>query len=166
MVSLKTYLNFLKDFFNSHEQINTLLVGDKKDITGHSDIVYPLANIEYLDKAIKGNDDVYRFEIIIASLSTNDIELDVINDCNLIADDLVTYFSDIDKFEDLEFFNSVTMKPFTDSFGDRVSGVTFVVSMTGFRKACITSIPLKGIIIAPEEDVESYVLDAVLNFTF
>ena len=97
----------------------------------------------HLDKAIKGNDDVYRFEIIIASLSTNDIELDVINDCNLIGDDLVTYFSDIDKFEDLEFFNSVIIKPFTDSFGDRVSGVTFVVSMTGFRKACITSIPLK-----------------------
>ena len=141
MVNVLTYKDLIVDFFNSHLQINAVLVGDKKSITKERNIVYPLANIEYLDKQIRNNDDVYRFEIIIASLSNEDIELSVINDCNLIGDDLVTYFEDTDRFEDLEIFTNVTLKPFADSFGDSVSGVTFVVSMTGFREACKLSIP-------------------------
>lgn len=141
MVNVLTYKDLIVDFFNSHLQINTVLVGDKKSITKDRNIVYPLANVEYLDKQIRNNDDVYRFEIVIASLSNEDIELSVINDCNQIGDDLITHFEDTDRFEDLEVFTNVTMKPFTDSFGDRVSGVTFVVSMTGFREACYISIP-------------------------
>ncbi|WP_316736289.1 hypothetical protein [Pedobacter aquatilis] len=147
MVTLYTYLNLLKDFFSEHLQVNTILVGDKKDITGKSDIIYPLANIEYLDKVIRNNDDVYRYEIIIASLSNENIELNVINDANMVADDLVTHFENLDNNQ-LEIFTNVTIKPFSDSFADRVAGVTFVVSMTGFRDACENSIPftLKPII--------------------
>lgn len=140
MVTLYTYLNLLKDFFKDHLQINTILIGDKKDITANSNIIYPLANIEYLDKVIRNNDDVYRFEIIIASLSNEKIELNVINDANMVADDLVNYFENLEN-NDLELFTNVTIKPFADSFGDRVAGVTFVVSMTGFRYGCINSIP-------------------------
>jgi len=143
MVNLLTYLDLIKKFFNDHLQVNTVLVGDKKDITGKTNILYPLANIEYLDKAIKDNQDVYRYEIIIASLSNEDIELNVINDCNMIGDDMIAYFENTDRFEDLEIFTNVTLKPFTDSFGDRVAGVTFVVSMTGFREACDATIPIK-----------------------
>lgn len=144
MVNVLTYKDLIVDFFNGHLQINTVLVGDKKSLTKQRNIVYPLANVEYLDKQIRNNDDVYRFEIIIASLANEDIELNVVNDCNLIGDDLVTYFEDTDRFEDLEIFTNVTFKPFADSFGDRVAGVTFVVSMRGFREACKLSIPLRN----------------------
>lgn len=141
MVNVLTYKDFIVDFFNKHLQVNTVLVGDRKSLTKQRSIVYPLANVEYLDKVIRDSEDVYRFEIIIASLSNEDIELSVINDCNMIGDDMVTYFEDTDRFEDLEIFTNITMKPFSDSFGDRVAGITFVVSMTGFREACKLSIP-------------------------
>lgn len=142
MVNLFTYLNLLNEFFSSHFQINTILVGDKKDITGKGDIMYPLANIEYLDKVVRGGEDAYRYEIIIADLSTDESELTIINDCNSIADDLINWFEDTSKFEELELVSNVTIKPFTDSFGDRVSGVTFTITMTGFRKSCSNSIPI------------------------
>ncbi|WP_316797328.1 hypothetical protein [Pedobacter agri] len=142
MINLFTYLNLLKGFFDSHFQINTLLVGDKKDITGKSDIMYPLANIEYLDKSIREDEDIYRYEVIIADLASDESELIVISDCNSIADDLVTYFEDTSRFEELELLSNVTIKPFSDSFGDRVAGVTFTINMTGFRKSCDLSIPI------------------------
>lgn len=147
MVNLFTYQQLIYEFAVKHLQVNTVLTGDKKDLTGHRDIMYPLLNIEYLDKQVRGAEDIYRFEIIIADLSNDQNELIVINDSNMVADDLINYFENVDQFEDLEFFSNVSIKPFTDSFGDRVSGVTFAVNMTGFRRACIKTIPFPVVIV-------------------
>lgn len=136
-------LKYVKDdierYFSSHLMVNTIKMGDTDNLSTYSDIQYPLMNFEYIDSQYRGGlTNNARFQFYIMDLSNDEIEFDVVDTMNEIANDYLKY---LESHEDLEMQPNVSIVPFSDEFGDRCAGVTFTVSFNMFRNNCEDILP-------------------------
>lgn len=142
--NLKYLKNIINDYWNNHQMVNTIKFGDTDNLSIYHDLQYPLVNYEYLDSNYRaGNENVVRFQFAIMDLTVEDniaLDFDVISDCNEIANDFLKW---LEVHDDIEIQPNVSIQPFSDSFGDRVSGVTFTVSFNIYRNNCIDILPHK-----------------------
>jgi len=145
MITINQYIKLIKDFCNVHEQIHTVTTENEFNFNAESNILYPVANIDFVTQNIKDDTTVHQFEIIIADIFDPNLpesELEIYNDCNLIADDIVTYFAN--QYEaDYLINESVNLQKFTNGNVDRVAGVVMVISFSQFREANACIIPTK-----------------------
>jgi hypothetical protein len=165
-LTLNQYKTILTTFFTQHLQVNTVLFGNKFDFNGNSEIVYPVANIRFLDTSTNNTQLIDRFEITIADLQDDenqDAEFEIINDCTLIAHDLINYLN-YEAFAFLFQVSSVTtINNFSEQNDDITAGVNFVVNLSQQRIINPCSVPVLAN-IPNASDFESNVLDAILNF--
>lgn len=145
MITINQYIKLFTDFFEQHRQINTILTGDDFNFNADSEVVYPVSHIEYVTQSISDQFIQHQFEIIIGDLfdpNINNAEVEIYNDCNLIAADFIDYFAN-QYDEDYEINEQVSLNKFTDSNVDRVAGVVFVVTFQQFREANDCIIPIE-----------------------
>ncbi|TFF34381.1 hypothetical protein [Mucilaginibacter psychrotolerans] len=144
MITINQYIQLLENYLKQHKQINTILTSNEADFAAYDKIVYPVAHIDYVTQRINGDNISHQFEIIIGDLFDPNIpgsEFEIYSDCNLIADDLITYFDnqfDVDYVID----PNTSIQKFTDANVDRVAGAVFVITFNQFRASdnCITPI--------------------------
>ncbi|MGF7075347.1 hypothetical protein [Mucilaginibacter sp. 3215] len=145
MISINQYLKLIADFFTSHNQINTVSTGNEFNFNAESNIVYPVAHIEYVTQNIQDKNVVHQFEITLADLFDPNVpnaEIGIWSDMNLIADDMVTYFANQYQYDvDYEINENVNIQKFSNGNVDRVAGCVFVVSFNQFREANSCIIP-------------------------
>ena len=156
MLTIKQTQNILKDFFNNHMQVNAMYTLDVKGFIAKREKEYLCANIEYVDSNINGKVLSYGFQITLSDLliPTKDNELDIYNDCSLIAEDLFTF---LQYHDDFNYNRSSSIVKFTESDGDRVAGITFKINLAVIRSQNQCSIPLKP------NDYFSYKMPVILN---
>jgi hypothetical protein len=136
MITINKYKQILTGFFKKHLQINTVLFGSKLDLAGNENIIYPVANIQFMDSSVSGNNVIDRFQFTLADLqnpNNNESEIEIINDLTLIAYDLINYLYGDDYEFLFEVSNVTSISPFTDDFGDLISGVTFIINIAQQR---------------------------------
>lgn len=147
MITINQYIKLLEDFFSKHKQINTVLSGNEFNFNAESDVVYPVANIEYVTQNIQGEDITHQFEITIADLfdpNVKGIENQIFSDTNLIATDCIDWFAN-QYDEDYRINeNNVSIQKFSNGNVDRVAGCVFIASFTQFREANSCNIPMDG----------------------
>lgn len=144
MIRLKEIQNIVKSFFDSHLQVNQVTQLNSKDFIGLRDKLYTVANFEYLDSSISNKFMNYSFNITLGDLlnegKTN--QNDIYNNLILIAED---FFSHLNSFDNIIFNKQSSIQSFTDGDGDRISGITFRITLGVIRSQnnCIT--PLTSI---------------------
>ncbi|GAA4907168.1 hypothetical protein [Mucilaginibacter defluvii] len=143
MITINQYLKLIENFLKQHHQINTVITSNEADFTAYDNVVYPVAHIDYVTQRINGANVSHQFEIIIGDLFDPNIpetEFEIYSDCNLIADDVVTYFAN--QFDTgYEVDENVSVQKFTDANVDRVAGCVFVLTFNQFREANACIIP-------------------------
>ncbi|RFZ82001.1 hypothetical protein DYU05_15335 [Mucilaginibacter terrenus] len=144
MITINQYIKLLEKYLKQHKQINTVLTSNEADFAAYYKIVYPVAHIDYVTQRISGDNISHQFEIIIGDLFDPNVpasEFEIYSDCNLIADDLLTYFENQVNV-DYEISPDTSIQKFTDANGDRVAGAVFVITFNQFRASdnCITPI--------------------------
>lgn len=144
MITINQYIKLLENYLKSHKQINTILTSNEADFAAYDKVVYPVAHIDYVTQRINGDNISHQFEIIIGDLFDPNIpgsEFEIYSDCNLIADDLITYF-DNQLDEEYEIDPNTSIQKFSDANVDRVAGAVFVITFNQFRASdnCITPI--------------------------
>lgn len=125
MANPKTFNNvyeLLKRIAESHFQINTFYFGDMSEIDGKDNIVYPLLLAIPIQSEVNENTINHTFRIIVADMVDKDEanENEVLSDTQSILSDVVKvlrYESD-----DYNLLNSPILIPFTERFGDEVTG--------------------------------------------
>lgn len=144
-LTLNQYKKILMDFFEKHLQINTALFGNKYDFNANAGIVYPVANVRFLDSATNNTQIIDRYEITIADLQDDenaDAEYEIINDATLIAYDLINYLND-EAFAFLFQVSSVTtINNFSEQNDDITAGVNFVINLSQQRIINPCSVPI------------------------
>jgi len=151
MITINQYKKLIEDFFKQHYQINTVVTGNEFDFNADSDIVYPVAHIEYITQNIRTTTITNQFLVTIADLFDPNLptsELDIYNDCNLIAADCLDYFSNQIE-EQYEVQENVSFQKFTNGNVDRVAGCVFSLNFDQFRVADASIIPIKSNISVP-----------------
>lgn len=142
-MNIKQYLYLLKGFYKSHKQINTVKSGNQFQFNAKSNIVYPIANIEYITQNTYSTAKVYQFLITIADIFDPNLEAseeDIYSDCNQIADDTLDYFFNQDN--GIYTINeTATIAPFNNGHNDRVCGCSFLISFSEYRTADTCIIP-------------------------
>jgi hypothetical protein len=144
MISINQYTKILSRFFNLHNQINTVLVGNEYDFNANSDVVYPVVNIEYVIQNIQPDTIIHQFEITIADLFDPNLpksELFIYSTTATIADDCVTYFGNLDDI-DFEINENVSVQKFSNGNVDLTAGCVFVLTFSQFRDANDCILPL------------------------
>lgn len=137
--NLKYIKKSIEDYFSRHAMVNTVKFGDTDNLSIYRDIQYPLMNFDYVDSTFKaGNNNTARFTFAIMDLSNDEIEFDVVDAMNEVAND---YLKHLENSIDIEILPNVSIVPFQDEFADRCSGVTFTVSFTVFRNNCQDILP-------------------------
>ena len=144
MITLDNIKQILKDYFNSHGQINSVYYCDDWDFNSERSINYPVVNIEYLNSNISNRTINHNFKIVIGDITESDntdMEDQVHSQSLQIAEDFYTY---LQNYEVGIFFNKVsTLNKFTDDTGDRVSGIVFTVTISAIRSQNICDKPTK-----------------------
>ncbi|WP_164108257.1 MULTISPECIES: hypothetical protein [Sphingobacterium] len=134
---LKYIRDVVNNYWVNHNMINTIKFGDTDNLSIYKDLHYPLLNYNYLDSNYKaGMQNTARFEFYVMDLTdADDIEMDfeIVANMNEIANDFLKW---LENHDDIEIQPNVSIVPFSDSFGDRVSGVAFTVTFNVFRNNC------------------------------
>jgi hypothetical protein len=143
MITINQYLKLITDFLGTHKQINTVTVSDQFNFNAESDIVYRVANVEFVTQNIQDTNIVHQFEITIADLFDPNIPnsvYSIYSDCNLIAADVLDYFAN--QYDvDYTINENVSIQKFSNGNVDRVAGCVFVLSFNQFREANACLIP-------------------------
>lgn len=135
-LTLNQYRKILTAFFDSHLQINTTLFGNDYDFNANENIVYPVANIRFLDSSTNNTSIIDRFEFTIADLQDredDDAEFEIINDATQIAYDLINYLNDERFAFQFQVSNVTTINNFSEKNDDVTAGVNFAVNLTQQR---------------------------------
>lgn len=144
--NLKYLKDIIKNYWQGHKMINDIKFGDTDNLSIYHDLQYPLVNYEYIDSNYRaGNENVVRFQFSIMDMTVEeDVEMDfdVVANMNEIANDFLKW---LEEHNDIEIQPNVSLQPFSDSFGDRVSGVTFTVSFNIYRNNCMVILPHQSI---------------------
>lgn len=127
-MNIKQYLRLIKNFYETHAQINTIKSGNQFNFNAKSDIVYPVAHVEFIVQIGKS----YQFLITIADKFDPNIEEseeDIYSDCNEIADDTLAHFAN-EIQADYEINESPVIEKFNNGHTDKISGCTFMLTFT------------------------------------
>ena len=144
-LTLNQYKKILTEFFDLQMQINSVKFGNKFDFNSDENIVYPVANIRFLDSATNGNTIIDRFEITIADLQDDEdesAEFEIINDCTLIAYDLINYLNGDDFAFQFQVSNVTTINNFSEQNDDITAGVNFAINLSQQRSINPCSVPI------------------------
>lgn len=134
--TLNQYKKILTAFFQDHLQINTVLFGNKFDFNGKNNIIYPVANIRFLDSSTSANQIIDRFEITIADLQDDEIldsEFEIINDVTQIAYDFLSYLYADEYAFHFQVSNVTTINNFSETNDDITAGVNFAINLSQNR---------------------------------
>ena|ERR1700712_1094805 len=148
--------NQLKDiltgFFESHSMVGSVYYTDDFDFAAYPDIQYRVVQMQPVGNlSIIGKEVTHRFKIMIADIQdTENYQLsdEIWNDCQLIADDFITYFGDDDYFDFYLDYNAIDIQRFSEVGGDRQSGIVFVVSIRQTREMNPEAIPLTSNLVS------------------
>lgn len=156
MITINQYIKVIEGFFNKHNIINTVLVGNNYDFNAVSNVIYPVVNIEYITENIQPTNIATQFEITIADLFDPNVpksEYSIYSDCNQIANDCLSFFGN--QYDvDYDINENVSIQKFVEGNDDRTAGCVFILTFNQFRTAndCIIPyninynypIPVKG----------------------
>jgi hypothetical protein len=151
-ITLNQYRKILTTFFDNHLQINTVLFGNNSDFNANENIVYPVANIQFLDSSTNGQSIIDRFEITIADLQNredDDAEFEIINDCTLIAYDLINYLNKEEFSFLFQVSNVTTINNFSEQNTDVTAGVNFAINLTQQRLINPCNVPITDVPTVP-----------------
>lgn len=143
MLSLNQLKTRIVGFLNSHAQINEVIWGTDFDFSAERDVTYPVANVEYLDSNISGKQMNHNFKVTLGDLSDPNItgvDDEVVSDQLLVADDFMAW---LQQQEGFEFVRNVRIQKLSNSYGDRVSGVEFKITLSVIRRQNECTIPTK-----------------------
>ena len=133
MVTLNQIKYKLIDFFKKHKQINHVSYSESFDFSAERNLSYPAVNIEYMQSSMQGKKMIHSFNIVIGDLIDADngrTDDEIYSDALQITEDFFTYLNEDYSFE---LSKNSSIQKFADSNGDRVSGVTFTVSLIAMR---------------------------------
>jgi hypothetical protein len=133
MKTLNQIRKIFKTYFEEHALINSSFYVDDFDFNGERGIVYPVANVEYINSGINGIVMNHNYRITLASMTPtedNEAEHNVHSDMSQIAEDLFTYFQNL---EGLIYNRIGSITPFTNDTGDRTSGIVFNLTLGTIR---------------------------------
>lgn len=144
MVTINQYRELIVNYYKNHKQINTVLTDTDFNFNAEQNIIYPVVNTQFVTQSINATTIQHQFEIVIADLfdpNVTESEIDIYNDCNMIALDFIDWLSNQIN-EEYEINESVSIQKFTDGNVDRVAGCVFVLTFNQFREAnaCIAPI--------------------------
>jgi len=152
-------LNFLKyklvAFFENHKQVNQTVYNDKFTFASMRNLLYPVVNIEFEQSAVQDKFLVHSWNIFIGDKihpdDTNSGD-EIISDATNIAEDFFSFFRN-DYTIDLK--QTSNFQQVSDSFGDRVAGIVFTISINVLRLYNPTVMPAISN-IAPVSQFISY----------
>lgn len=146
MLTLNQIKQRLIDFFENHVQVNTVVYADDFDFAAYPDILYKVAHIQFVNSLTKGKVIIHQFKIMVADMEdpqNQDSEDDIISDCELIANDFLTFFGD-DDYPDFFMDTDTTYQRFSESGTDRTAGVVFTCKVRQVREINPCTIPIKA----------------------
>jgi len=135
MLTLNQIKKILQDWFLNHKQVRHFFWGNVQDYIAISNKEYTSINAEFVSSNYSDKFLNHSFRIAIGDLvnpNYPDLETEVISDSMNIANDFISHFEQMEGFV---FQKSGSIQPFTDSDGDRISGVVFVVVLQVPRRA-------------------------------
>lgn len=145
MSTLNQITNKFIEFFNNHIQINTVIYSDDFDFAAYPNLVYGVVHLKTVDSIIKGSEIIHRFKLMVADIenpNNENSENEIYSDCELIADDFLTFFGD-DDYEDFLMDTDSTFQRFSESGTDRTAGIVFTCSVRQTRDINPCAIPTK-----------------------
>ena len=132
-MTLNQVINSLKNYFESHPLVNTTNVTlDDADFNAINNLVYPVANIQYIDTDVNDKRFQHNFKIIVADLTNPNIEgidFEIFSDTLQIVGD---FTSSLENNYDYDWIKTTNIQPFQDSNVDRISGVVFTIGIITF----------------------------------
>jgi len=141
MITLNKIKNILKSWFEGHKQVRHVYWGDVYDYSAETGKEYVSVNAEYVDSNLSGKFIDHSYRISIGDLIDPNIpnpEDEVISDCMNIALDFIAH---LELMEDCTLLTNSNVQPFSDSTGDRISGVAFTIVLQVHRQANECAIP-------------------------
>ncbi len=146
-MNVKQGLKIIKGFFETHSLINTVKSGNQFNFNADSNILYPVAHIEYITQGTGSDYKRLYFLITIADIfdpNLPDSEEDIYSDSNETADDFLNHFANVyDQDYKLIDVSNIEIKKFTNGNLDRVCGCTLLVTFEQYRTASDCEIPYK-----------------------
>ena len=146
MLTLNQIKQRLIDFYENHIQVNTVVYADDFDFAAYSHILYKVVHIQPVNSIIKGYEILHLFKIMIADMQDPNLqssEDDIFSDCELIANDFLTFFGD-DDYEDFLMDTDTIYQRFSESGTDRTSGVVFTAKVRQTREINPCTIPIQA----------------------
>lgn len=143
MLTLNQLKRKLTKLFESHKQIRTTVYSDNFSFSAERNLTYPVANIEFLESNIKDKELIRSYKIVLGDLihpEKLESEDEIVSDMELIAED---FFASLQNDADVFLIKSSSLQKFSDSNGDRVSGITFRVNISLIRSQNPCAIPIK-----------------------
>lgn len=142
-MNMTQYRDLIKAFYESHIQINTVTSGNQFNFNADSDIIYPIAHIEFINQNTNGTNKAYNFLVTIADIydpKLDTSEEDIFSDSNLVADDTLDYFSNR---EDGYIINEqAVIQKFDNGHIDKLRGSVFTLTFNEWREANDCIIPI------------------------
>ncbi len=129
-------------FFESHAQIKTVKYENDFDFNSERNLTYPVANIDYLESNLSDKMISHYFLIQLADQTDNNvigIDDEIVSDLQLVAEDFFTWLQYQKGFT---FSKSTNIQKLLDDTHDRVSGITFRITLSVRRSQNECSIPL------------------------
>lgn len=135
MLTLNQIKKLLQDWFLNHKQVRHFFWGNVQDYIAVSNKEYTSINAEFINSSYSDKFLNHSFRIAIGDLinpNHPEQETEVISDSMSIANDFISHFEQMEGFI---FQKSGSIQPFTDSDGDRISGIVFVFVLQIPRRA-------------------------------
>lgn len=128
-------------FFESHKCINEVVYNNEFDFFAERRLKYPVVNIDYIESNLQEKFTTHSYMIKIAdgiTVGNPASEDEILSDALQVVEDLYTHL-----YEDYSFevIKSSSVQPFSDSEGDRVSGIAFRLNLSVFRAENRCEIP-------------------------
>jgi hypothetical protein len=133
MLTLNQIKNRLISFFEGHAQIHTVKYETDFEFNAEGELIYPVANIEYLESNVQNKTVSHSFLVTLGDLTDANVKgLDdeIISDMLLVAEDFYTF---LQYSEGFDFNKTVYIQKFLDDTHDRVSGITFTINLSVVR---------------------------------
>lgn len=144
MLTLNQIKKILQDWFLNHKQVRHFFWGNVQDYISVSNKEYTSINAEFISSNYSDKFLNHSFRIAIGDLINPNYpeqETEVISDSLSIANDFISHFEQMEGFI---FQKSGSIQPFTDSDGDRISGIVFVFVLQVPRRANDCQTPIEG----------------------
>lgn len=130
------------EFFEHHSQTNSTVYADDFNFNAEQFLIYPVANIEYLESNISGKNNTHSYKIVLGDLIDPNIKGhadEIQSDMMLIAEDFFSWAQD---FEGFDFQKSVNIQKFADDTDDRTAGLVFKCQLSTIRaqNTCATPV--------------------------